>query len=349
MLKIYSVQILRGLAAMLVLIHHFMQQYYNFSDTNAIGNFFSNYGAFGVDIFFTLSGFIMVYTLMFKGSDSISFAKNRLLRVVPNYWFYTFVIVLLGLVNTNIHSSSANVFSIMQSLLFIPNENPDPVLGMYPTLTVGWTLNVEMFFYGIFSLVLLFNMSIVKKCILTLIILISLPLLYKYTGWEFYKSVIGNLKLFEFAAGIAIGIVYVLHPKFIHSFKCKILGAITSFLTAIIVLPTFVTHVVSSAMILYIALVVNDYFSSKNMFTKFGIYLGEISYSIYLSHSVVILCFWSINPNLDTNLEVFFTLILIVTLTIIISNYSYKYIENQFTQYLKSNKTVKIKKNTYEI
>ncbi|EGH34020.1 acyltransferase 3, partial [Pseudomonas syringae pv. japonica str. M301072] len=46
--------------------------------------------------------------------------------------------------------------NFLLSLVFIPSENPGGY-GLYPTLNVGWTLNYEMFFYLLFSMVFLFQ------------------------------------------------------------------------------------------------------------------------------------------------------------------------------------------------
>ncbi len=335
MQKLISIQVLRGISAMLIVVHHYMQQFYNFSSTNVIGDFFSDYGSFGVDIFFTLSGFIMAHTLLLKGTDYISFAKNRFLRVVPNYWFYTLLIVILGMLNTEIHSSSANFNTIVQSLLFIPHENPDPILGVYPTLTVGWTLNMEMFFYSVLTLVLLLKGTMVKKCIVAIMALVVLPFIYKMIGWEFYQSVAGNPKLFEFSAGIVIGIVYVLHAKFFHCLLLKSISVVFLLATIYLTLPEIMVNVIISTLILYFTLVLNESFNLENAFIRFWVYLGEISYSIYLSHAIVIPIIWLLNPNLDSFIEEFLVLSSIIVLTIVISDISFRVIEKKFTKYLK--------------
>ena len=57
--KYISIQISRAIAAWMVVFHHFMQILFDFKSDSFLGNFFVNYGTFGVDIFFVISGFVM--------------------------------------------------------------------------------------------------------------------------------------------------------------------------------------------------------------------------------------------------------------------------------------------------
>ena len=83
------------------------------------------------------------------------FLLNRALRIVPAYWFYTALMAMLLLACSQWMPHQAFTWPhLLLSLLFIPAENPGGY-GLYPTLNVGWTLNYEMFFYLLFSLVFL--------------------------------------------------------------------------------------------------------------------------------------------------------------------------------------------------
>lgn len=85
----HSLQILRGIAAWMVVYHHVMQFYFSFHADSAIGHFFAKYGNFGVDIFFVLSGFVMYFSARNKNQSGVEFLVNRAFRVMPVYWFYT--------------------------------------------------------------------------------------------------------------------------------------------------------------------------------------------------------------------------------------------------------------------
>jgi exopolysaccharide production protein ExoZ len=110
---------------------------------------FPEWGMYGVDLFFVISGFVMTYvsrnmhhTLREVGR----FLLKRALRVYPVYWQFTLVVlVLLWLRPEWINLASAgDPPSVIKSLLLWP-QMPDPHLG------VGWTLVYEMYFYLMFS------------------------------------------------------------------------------------------------------------------------------------------------------------------------------------------------------
>ena len=63
---LHSIQILRGGTALAVVLHHFMQVFYGFERTNAYGNFLSDFGGWGVDVFFVISGYLITTILIEK-------------------------------------------------------------------------------------------------------------------------------------------------------------------------------------------------------------------------------------------------------------------------------------------
>ena len=105
-----------------------------------------------VPIFFVISGFIMTYKTREKGETS-RFLKQRLIRIVPMYWLGTLGILLLGALQMRgLTWESMSLENIVKSFLFIPYINS---YGAHlPLLAVGWTLNIEMLFYLLFSTML---------------------------------------------------------------------------------------------------------------------------------------------------------------------------------------------------
>ena len=103
-------------------------------------------GSAGVDIFFGISGFVMVISsdrLFARPGAAKTFITRRLIRIVPLYWAVTSIyVVALGGGYTLAHT--------LASYLFVPFPGPGGV--MQPVHVVGWTLNYEMFFYALFAL-----------------------------------------------------------------------------------------------------------------------------------------------------------------------------------------------------
>ncbi|MEO8723296.1 MAG: acyltransferase [Sphingobium sp.] len=150
---IYSLQILRGIAAVLVLVRHTSKFAWGQDSELAFPA-----GQAGVDIFFVISGVVIYLTGRNLSWDV--FARRRLARIVPLYWAILLVAVaasflprLLGASAIPLNGGSES-WNVISSFLFIPSfdENHD----IYPLIVAGWTLNFEMYFYAICTLVLMF-------------------------------------------------------------------------------------------------------------------------------------------------------------------------------------------------
>lgn len=108
----------------------------------------------GVDIFFVLSGFIMFHlghASYGRPGEAWRFLVRRVVRVAPMYWLFT-TLMLLALVLFPAHVSHKDIewAHVLASYVFLPWEN---AYGkFYPVLILGWTLNFEMFFYGVMAL-----------------------------------------------------------------------------------------------------------------------------------------------------------------------------------------------------
>jgi exopolysaccharide production protein ExoZ len=140
----HSIQYLRAIAALMVVIHHARNpQPWLFNPWSGFEG-----GARGVDVFFVISGFIMATVGVHD--QPRTFIRKRLIRVVPIYWLATALAVLpLGLKHG---LSDQLVAQFWQSLLFIPHLDANGLV--FPIVPPGWTLNYEMLFYGVFALCL---------------------------------------------------------------------------------------------------------------------------------------------------------------------------------------------------
>lgn len=145
--KLYSVQYLRGLAAVLVVIAHAAA--HPLSESSYV---LLRLGQLGVMLFFVISGFIMVAITGPGPFAPLTFLKRRIIRVVPLYWLVTTVTAALALALPSLfHTTVFTWPHYIQSLLFIPHEAPGRG-GTSPILSLGWTLNYEAFFYVTFAL-----------------------------------------------------------------------------------------------------------------------------------------------------------------------------------------------------
>src|SRR6185437_14170487 len=132
-----NIQALRAIAALLVVFVHLAVP------VAALG--VAPFGAGGVDLFFVISGFIMVYTTVGRPISGAEFLGRRIVRIVPLYWLLTLAVFGIALIApTLLQFTTASWGQLLKSLFFIPfaKANGD----VQPVLFLGWTLNYEMFF-----------------------------------------------------------------------------------------------------------------------------------------------------------------------------------------------------------
>ena len=150
-MQIASIQILRFVAALAVAVAHLQGDLRRLSLPTLPDGFVI--GAVGVDLFFVISGFVIVYSSenLFGRSDApLYFFLRRAARIWPMYAAFTLAITahLLYRYGT-LEIAGHSWASLAASLAFIPFVNlhgtTTPIYG------VGWTLNFEMFFYLLFA------------------------------------------------------------------------------------------------------------------------------------------------------------------------------------------------------
>ena len=148
---ILPIQYLRGIAALMVVWFHGMDQ------VPGLSRYFPfPFGASGVDLFFVISGFIMVTTTWKSAPTPLEFMRRRVIRIVPLYWLLTLAMVSMALCVPNLFRTLVvTPRTLVESLLFIPHFSISFPFAVWPLLVPGWTLNYEMFFYLVFACALL--------------------------------------------------------------------------------------------------------------------------------------------------------------------------------------------------
>ncbi|MGA9575608.1 MAG: acyltransferase [Lysobacterales bacterium] len=148
---LYNIQFLRFVAAMLVVLYHSAARLpANDSIFRTIFSAGESLGFAGVDIFFVISGFIMAYTSANHSgvTDSFDFARRRLARIFSGYWpFFLLAVIIFSYFRPE-HFADSN---LVKSFLLWP-QSLNHIL-----LELTWTLSFELYFYLLFSLLILFS------------------------------------------------------------------------------------------------------------------------------------------------------------------------------------------------
>ncbi|MEZ0497962.1 acyltransferase family protein [Sphingomonas sp. IW22] len=202
---ILSLQYLRAIAALLVVYFHAELQ----APGRAVA--FPSFGAAGVDIFFVLSGYVMWLTTSGRQLGPLQFMQRRIIRIVPLYWLISLVAVGFSLTAPGImRSTKFEPTHFLASLFFIPWPNPASATHqtqvLTPLLVPGWTLNMEMFFYLLFALLLPFG---VRWRLMGLMLMICVAFIIGtfFAGRNTPLSFYGTTLLFEFWFGMVLAAV----------------------------------------------------------------------------------------------------------------------------------------------
>ncbi|HBC2001486.1 TPA: acyltransferase family protein [Citrobacter freundii] len=312
--KIQSIQALRGIAAMMVVLGH-MNVYLNgaYSQSNLGDLLFFN-GAIGVDIFFVISGFIIALATEKKETNTcVKFAIKRLFRIYPVYavCFLLFSAVTTHMFFGDISSIPLwfNVENITSSLLFLPlrPEDSSPFYG-YSLILTAWTLSYEVYFYAIF----LFSMAVSHKYRATIasiaILLISYVLQTVYHGnFSFDAYAVAGIehsKILTIAENpisidFIMGLISFYMFKFLRDIEFGIKTkyiCVSGLLFGVLCWNSGfqfghgITKFGIIAFIIFISVVFGE-MAFRFKISKSLITLGDLSYSIYISHVVVIFAY----------------------------------------------------------
>ncbi|WP_160009748.1 acyltransferase [Rhizobium sp. 18055] len=264
-----NLQLIRAFAASGVVIYHCAALIFGFHTE-----------FYGVALFFALSGYLMC-KIKEKRSAS-AFAWERFLRIAPSYWLAT------ALLARQLQPDKT-FGEYLPSLFFIPHASE---AGFYPPLGVGYTLNLEMYFYGIFALSIMINRKFAPLLCAGVIVAIALflPSVTSNKAAIFYYT---HPYVFCFVCGI--GVWYFtewLLPRIDHliipSWFFPI-ALLTYALMVPIVLGPLESTVVAfaAASLLLLAGVVSAKLGT-DLRSKPIMLLGNASYACYLLHTIII-------------------------------------------------------------
>ncbi|WP_286206553.1 acyltransferase family protein [Yokenella regensburgei] len=354
--KLDFIQGLRGIAVMMVVLHHG----YGFidgmegNDYNSIYNRFFMPGMGGVDLFFIISGFIMVITT-WKSDGSIKNLKEfyikRVSRIVPVYFILTLIYIFICLGGMSYFDNQYNLTSFIKAMLFMPQGDvaTRPFYGHAP-IGVAWSLNYEMYFYAIFGLSMIFGR--LRWLVLSLFSVVTLIGIPFFTRGEFSTNVFGiynfpytyiemitNPIIWLFFSGVVIGLIYKSNFSIKSTFWCKILLSLS--VTACIWQYTEryqVNHgvflwgltIIPFVLIISICNKSLDLYFPKQLST-----IGDMSYSLYLIHIPVMdtLKLLFSKFNLPAYGIPFF--IVYICFSLVIAAISYRYLEVRLSEKVK--------------
>ena len=354
--KILYLESLRGIAALMVAMSHFR------IDSFIYQNQFVGNSYLWVDFFFVLSGFVIALNYQFKIKNFHSlftFQAKRFVRLYPLHLILLFI--FLGLEYAEYYKEqifnnagiapafSKNTFpTFVHNIFLTHNIFLNDVSWNYPS----WSISAEFYTYFLFGLILLKTKSSHSSILWlsSILVLLSLLILFN-TSMETSQGIFRCL--YSFFLGVII-----FNINNIYNFKVSVLFSYMIFILALLGIyfagpPQFIN--INIVMPIIFASLIYSLLRSRpsNQLIRilnlnFLIFLGAISYSIYMIHALIwklisIFLRYAIDIEgsqelaMITDNEFFSGMILISSMGILVfvANITYKYIELRFNKYRK--------------
>nr|WP_319397843.1 acyltransferase [uncultured Carboxylicivirga sp.] len=333
---------IRAIAALLVMHFHFFQAYQIYGNTilNLIQKT-SVFGQTGVSLFFVLSGFLITRILVAAKEEAHyfrNFYAKRVLRIFPLYYVFLllfYFIIIPYFENRQVSFKDMLVyFTYLQNIFLTFSNTPITGPGHF------WSLAVEEHFYLFWPLLVYLVNS--KKVYIWLIGLICLSLLTRIimvqAGYEVFYFTLTRLD--DISLGALLAIIYLQFPHLLNFLKGKkfvvligiyfLLCSVLWYFTSGEGNPTM--QVLKFLLIgLFYTLILGYIIINKSIFTKILatkplIYLGKISYGLYVYHPVCYLVISHYFPSQNILINLFTH----ISSSILLSALSYEIFEKRF-------------------
>ncbi|WP_413732426.1 acyltransferase family protein [Sodalis sp. RH20] len=290
--KIDSLQYLRALAAVLVVINHLWPEG---KISSTLG--FNHIGGIGVDLFFIISGFIMGHTIsekiVNKKLDSLNFIKKRITRIYPIYLVITIPLLIIYFLKSITSGTEISLYMVVGNILLLPSFTNDPNYKML--IPVAWTLCYEMFFYIIYGISILLSSKKNDVILISSILILftfAFDNIFGFKGarlhWVNFSYMLGDSLLINFIIG---GVLYIIANKtsrVVFKIQHSVIFAILTLIISMTLLSgagigRFFTFGIPASIIVFM-FIKSDTSKIDMGMNKFLITLGNASYSIYLIH-----------------------------------------------------------------
>jgi peptidoglycan/LPS O-acetylase OafA/YrhL len=278
--RIAELDALRGLAALAVVLFHYLDRYDELHDHVTDPLFYIPFGARGVQLFFVISGFVIFMTLQ-RAKRPMDFVVSRFSRLYPGYWVAIIVTTLtvqgldVGYYQRPMLDVVLN-FTMLQKLSFIP---ADDIEGAY------WTLYVELWFYV--AMLALFTLGLLRHIEAFLLLALGVSWVWwageqwggeGYWGWNLTASfglVFGQIPFFVIGIGL-----YRLHMR--ERPRLALLVILAALATIPVQHPP---EFLAAALVAIAAFALILTGRAGFLRQPVLVWLGAISYSLYLVHN----------------------------------------------------------------
>lgn len=335
------VQVLRGVAAAMVVCHHYVASQ---AERGAdVSRWLLEFGGAGVDIFFVISGFIMMITQSDAADKTAGasaaqrFLLRRLVRIAPLYWVLTALAFgLAALAGAEVHTP-IGFDKLLMSMLFLPQGDPGLVMNAEGhrayVIPMAWTLTYEWFFYLVFSLALTLGLKAFVRlqfiaacfagCVLAGLV---------YQPAALLLQLVTSPLLCEFLLGCLVALLYSKGIR-LNGAQVVLLALLSGAALVNLQHDSVFARTVTwgfAAFALVIAATLHEGSTKQPAILRPLAWLGDISYSLYLSHFFTLALFVRMQKHLPPLAEGFGVLAIAayVLLSLLVAELCYRFVED---------------------
>jgi peptidoglycan/LPS O-acetylase OafA/YrhL len=336
----------------MVVCHHYVAS--QADNGSNVSHWLLNFGGAGVDIFFVISGFIMMITQSdpTRSYSAKEFLLRRLARIAPLYWALTALAFAMVLIAGNAINSQISTQEFFMSMLFLPYSETDISMSVSAhtayVIPMAWTLTFEWYFYAVFAISLALGLRpLARLPFIALWFFLAVVAGFIFQPSMLILQMMMNPIVFEFLFGCVIAILYMR--------GCRLSGT-QAFLLAtgsLLVLSNLMhayplTRTLiwgSAAFALIAAATLYEDRQEKAMAIRPFAHLGDISYSLYLSHFFSLALFTRLQQRFDFLGEGFdpLTIIVFIILAWLVAKAFYRVIEQPARGFFKWRQTRLVK------
>ncbi len=320
--RIIELDIFRGIAAISVVLFHYTSRFNIAFETDTMKGLEFSFGHYGVQLFFIISGFVIFMTLE-RSKNTIDFIKRRFIRLYPTFWI-SMIITFIVTYSAGVVRFERTFTDLLVNTTMIPN-----LLGFRAIDGVYWSLQVELLFYLLMIIILQFKL--LKYVFVLMFTWLFIGVLIHYFDLPYLNVYLITGYSYLFIAGITFYKIWT-NKNSRNNIKghglillCLVYGFSKNIEEGFIVLLCFG--------LFYLFIYQRLKFIANLKFFKPFVFLGDISYTLYLIHQFIgMIIIFYLSKQID---NYFILLIVPIIISILMAWIITHYLEKTIQQKLK--------------
>ncbi|MBO0340535.1 acyltransferase family protein [Flagellimonas profundi] len=340
--RLYHIDLLRFLAALYVLFYHYCFRGYS-KDNLSLVRFepleeLSKYGYLGVDLFFIISGFVILMTAL--NSNLTKFMISRFSRLYPAYW----ICLLITLIVLFFWGAPERLLSTKEILLNLTMFHG--FFGIPHVDGVYWSLIIELKFYILIGVILFFNLiKYIRVFAIALLGIAALQLVVPFGKAYFPLKLLYFITFPQWSSYFVAGMFFFLIYKegfkwkyFVFLICCYLISLQFAFVKVDHLNEAYVHHfsyltvsffITTFYTLFYLISVEKLHFLNK----KYFLTLGAITYPLYLIHQNI---GYTILNQFSPYVNKWILLVSLILLMMVLSLLIHKVIEKPLGSYFRN-------------